>query len=312
MQAFMPGTQPRGTHAFDPGSLPCISTNPVLNEVNEEDDGEEDRLGPPVDTSGAKIPESFISAMVSSLLPTQTASSSSFTGSNLPVNATSPPSSSSISPTTHLDLAANPSPVSAPSRSTGITTNSVPNSGRQLGKRKHDSTGDKRSYSASAKRVSKNKTDGLNPVIISNALNSTLNRLADVMEKSLDATTTSVESQTTQPPLTTPQPPQTLGPSSTPLSASASSSRSEIVDQVFRIITADNDFLSEDQLLAASMLFTSDSEDVVRIGQSFIALGKNPVVQRRFLLRQLEDTGFLQGKGKGKASDTQNDDDILM
>ena len=42
MQAFMPGTQPQGTHSFDPGNSLCASATQVLNKVNAEDDGEED------------------------------------------------------------------------------------------------------------------------------------------------------------------------------------------------------------------------------------------------------------------------------
>jgi hypothetical protein len=38
----------------------------------------------------------------------------------------------------------------------------------------------------------KSKTSDVNPVIMSNALSSTLNRLADVMEKSLDASATAL------------------------------------------------------------------------------------------------------------------------
>jgi len=42
----------------------------------------------------------------------------------------------------------------------------------------------------SSKQVSKSKSDNLNPVVLSSALNLTLNHLADVMEKSLDTTAT--------------------------------------------------------------------------------------------------------------------------
>lgn len=40
----MPGTQPRGTHAFDLGSLSCTSVTQVLVVVNTENDGEEIEL----------------------------------------------------------------------------------------------------------------------------------------------------------------------------------------------------------------------------------------------------------------------------
>jgi hypothetical protein len=45
MQGFMPGTQPRGTHAFDPSSLSSHSATQIINAVNAEEDEEEDRLG---------------------------------------------------------------------------------------------------------------------------------------------------------------------------------------------------------------------------------------------------------------------------
>lgn len=140
------------------------------------------------------------------------------------------------------------------------------------------------------------------------------------MEKSLDATatTTSVEPQIAQPPLSS-QPPslmpsQTAGPSSAPSStpASAFESHSEIIDQALNILTAEANrgVLSEDELLAASLLFTRTSEDIVRIARTFITLSSNEAVRHRFILRQLQDAGFLQGKGKGK--DTGHEDDILM
>lgn len=127
------------------------------------------------------------------------------------------------------------------------------------------------------------------------------------MEKSLDATattTTSVDSQTAQPPLTFSQPSsmasQTSGPSFTPFLASAFASLSpgEILDQALQIITfnADSSLLSEDELLAASMLFINISADVVRIKQTFIALSNTLAVQHHFILRQLKDNGYLQGK----------------
>jgi hypothetical protein len=46
MQAFMPGTQPRGTYAFDPGSSTHDSSI-QLHNIEAEEDAEEDQLGPP-------------------------------------------------------------------------------------------------------------------------------------------------------------------------------------------------------------------------------------------------------------------------
>ena len=105
----------------------------------------------------------------------------------------------------------------------------------------------------------------LNPVIISSQLNSTLTRLADVMEKSLDVTATSIKAQPapSPSPQTLSMPSQCLGPPST--LSSTSSSDSEILDKAIGIVTADKDSLSEDDLLAASLLFSNTSNDVVRV-----------------------------------------------
>lgn len=137
------------------------------------------------------------------------------------------------------------------------------------------------------------------------------------MEKSLDATastTTSVELQTAQP-LSIPSQPSSM-PSQTPglppstLSlALPSASSGEILDQALRIIT-DRNFLSEDELLAASLLFTSTSDDVVHIAQTLFALNNNPGVEHHFIIRQLEETGLLPGKEKGKAR--EDSDDVPM
>jgi hypothetical protein len=67
-----------------------------------------------------------------------------------------------------------------------------------------------------------------------------------------------------------------------------------ILDQALRVITADEGFLTEDELLAASVFFTR--QDAARAAQTFIALGNNRTVQRRFLLRQLTEAGLLPGK----------------
>ena len=70
MQEFMPGTQPQGTHSFDPGNSPCASATQcqVLNKVNAEDDGEKNQLGPPLNIPVANVPAAFAS-VISSLFP---------------------------------------------------------------------------------------------------------------------------------------------------------------------------------------------------------------------------------------------------
>jgi hypothetical protein len=102
------------------------------------------------------------------------------------------------------------------------------------------------------------------------------------MEKSLDATATTTStstsvtpspfvaspfesqtSQTTQPLL----PSQSLMPG--PSSVLASASPEDILDRAIRFISADDAFLTEDELLAASLFFTSTSEDAIRAARTF-------------------------------------------
>ena len=160
----------------------------------------------------------------------------------------------------------------------------------------------------SSKRALRSKTDNLNPVIISNALNSTLNRIADVMEKSLDVTAAAIPNPVTAPAPTSSVAPSSITPStglmpSQPPNPTSNLSISEILDEAIRITTADNTSLTEDELLAASMFFTSASDDAVRAARTFIALGNNSVVQHRFLLRQLTTAALLPGRGKDKDND---------
>jgi len=170
----------------------------------------------------------------------------------------------------------------------------------------------------SSKKASRSKTDNLNPVIISNALNSTLNRLADMMEKSLDVTVATASNTTTTATASAPTSASSVTPSyivtpstdSTQLSSMPSNqslnlsnlSLSEILDRAIRITTAD-DGLMEDELLAASIFFISASEDAVHAAQTFIALSTNRVVQHRFLLLQLTSVALLPGRGKNKDDD---------
>jgi hypothetical protein len=173
---------------------------------------------------------------------------------------------------------------------------------------KNNATGDV--PPSSSKRTSRNKTETLNPVIITNQLNSTLTHLADVMEKSLNVTSTFIDTPTPHP---APLPSshallissQLPGPLST--QSSPSSSDSEVLNKALGIVMANKDFLSEDNLLATSLLFSNTSNEVVRIAQTFIALSNTPTVQHRFLVHQLKEAGLHPRKGKEKA--TANDDD---
>ena len=68
-----------------------------------------------------------------------------------------------------------------------------------------------------------------------------------------------------------------------------------------------DDSITEDELLAASLFFTSRSEEAVRVVQTFLSLNSNWVIQRRFLLSLLDKAGLLSGKGKQKEDDNSMD-----
>ena len=92
--------------------------------------------------------------------------------------------------------------------------------------------------------------------------------------------------------------------------SSTSSSDSKVLNKALGIVTADKDFLSEDDLLATSLLFSSTSNEVVRITRTFVALSNTLAVQYHFLLHQLKEAGLHTGKGKGRA--IVGDDDFPM
>jgi hypothetical protein len=165
----------------------------------------------------------------------------------------------------------------------------------------------------SSKRAAKGKTSGLDPVIISHNLNSTLNRMVDVMEKSLEtgsaAQSSAAQSSAAQSSATPSQIAQLLpipSPSLGPV-APASLSPDEILQQAITLTAADG-FLTEDELVAASIFFTTSSEDVVRAARTFVTLANNRAAQRRFLLTQLNTAALLPGRGKNK----DNNDDPMM
>ena len=311
----MPGTQPRGTHASDPASSSSQSATQVLDVINLEEDGVEGQVGPPLDSPMANVlgPEALASPPISpdvGIIPESFRGTFSVNpGASSSFGSTKPPPPSSTIP-----LTVYPHPTQRHDVSMGsahsITTSSDGRSS-QLRKRKQDAS----SMQPPSKRKLKSKTIDLNPVIISNALNSTLNRMVDVMERTLDAnpiaTTTSAAPTSVAPPSIITFPIKFQLPiSSTPSNpSSASASITEILDQAIRIVSADDSGLLEDQLLAASLFFTSASEDAVCAAQTFIALGNNQVVQQRFLLRQLDTAALLSRRGKAKAME---DSDHLM
>lgn len=311
----MPGTQPRGTHAFDPAGSSSQSATQMLNTVNAEEDGAEDQVGP-LDSSMANIPAApasvvsplispnLVSSIISSLSPSDPGTSSS--------SSARPPPSSSPLP------AVLPHLTQRRDISMGSVTTSSEASSSQLRKRKHDARSTSGMQPPSSKRSSRSKTDDINPVVMANALNSTINRMVDMMARTFDAPTV-----TAAPPSTTFVTPPSIVTSpmefiTTPLSSapsqplSASASSTEILDQAVRIISANDGSLTEDELFAASLFFTSASEDAVRTARTFITLGdNNQSVKYRFLLRQLDTAGLLPGRGKAKAVEDDSDDIML-
>jgi len=153
---------------------------------------------------------------------------------------------------------------------------------------------------------------------MANTLNSTINRMVDMMARTFDALTVTTAAPPSTafvaPPLIDTSPIEFL---TTPLSSapsqppSAPASSTEILDQAVRIISANDGSLTEDELLAASLFFTDALEEAVRTARTFITLGnKNQSVKYRFLLCQLDIAGLLPGRGKAKAA--EDGDDISM
>jgi hypothetical protein len=331
MKGFMPGIQARGTHAFDPASSTSRSATDIINAVNAEEDGEEDQVDP-LDSimdntlaSQATTLSSLVdpdlgagssSGQTSSILlpfsPDHLAgrtSSGSTSGTGPPPSSSLPPPSSSHPPRATPDA----SMGSAHSIATGSDTGQKrKRDTKSMGSRPPSVGGSKRSS-----RSSRSKTKDLNPIIISSALNSTLNRMADVMERSLNATAATVPDpvplttapatipSVALPATTTPsvdsQPSDTSQPSGSPM---------KTLERVIDIISRDDSLLSDDELLAASLFFTKASEDAIRAAHTFLALGNNRPVQHLFLIRQLEIAALLPGKGKGKA--TEDDDHSMV
>ena len=314
MQAFMPGTQLWGTHAFNPGSSSSQSATQILNVVDEEEDKAKDYVGslldlPMANTSAANgstatfnptlIPSSTLllgktPSVLLFFFPQDLSASSSLSSSKPLLSSSLPPIVYSH-PIPWHDLSLD----SAHS----ITTSS--DTGSQ--KHKHDARSISGMQPPSSKQASRSKTSDLNPVVISHSLNSTLICMVDVMQRSLDVTaptgsaptpsivTFPIKSQTA--PFSSISS-QSLGPLSNPLSVSASTT--EILDQLIRIILANDSLLSEDELLVASLFFTSASEDAICAAQSFIALSNQSVVQYHFLHCQLDNGSFFSRKRQGQ------------
>ena len=249
------------------------------------------------------LPASVVSPLDALITPDLSSSFLPPSDPSTPSGSTRPPPSSSLLPT----VLPHPRPAQRQDISMGSVTTGSNVSSSQAQKRKHNASG---MQPPSSKQASKSKTNDLNPVIISNALNSTLNCMANVMERTLDASapTTSIAPPSI---VTSPidfQPTQLSSAPSQPLLAPAS--YPEILNQVIRIISAGDCGLTEDELFAASLFFTNASEDAVGAACTFIALGDNQSVKYHFLLCQLDIAGLLPGKGKAKA--TEDGDNLSM
>ena len=78
-------------------------------------------------------------------------------------------------------------------------------------------------------------------------------------------------------------------------------SSDEVLDQAIRVTIVSED-LTENELLVASMFFTSAPEDAIHVAQTFMAFGNNQVVQCHFLCHQLNMAGLLLGKDSNNHS----------
>ena len=289
MQAFMPSTQPWGTHTFDPASSSAQLATQILNAVNTEEAGAEDQVDPLPDSNSPLIPPDLAFStysILSSFLPPDSSISSSS-------SHTKPPSSSSLHPTVYPQH----------TKQQDISMGSTYSITSQLQKCKYDARLASSMQPHSFKQSLTSKTNYLNPVIITTALDSTLNHMVDVMGRTLNATAAPSAPITS---LASPPIVNSSIESFQTLSASTLSP-AEIFNQAVRIISSVNSQLTEDQLLSASLFFTSALDDAVYATCTFITLGNNQTVQYHFLLSQLST---LSAKGKSRAMD--NEDDFMV
>ena len=160
----------------------------MLDKVNAEEDGAEDRDGPLLNLSHANIAGAFFSSNLDILrfgaLPSEPLLSH-FSSSG----GTRPPSLSSLPPTAHPG---HPYSTQSCDLSMGLGlafshTDSDPGN-TQHRKRKHDGQSVGGTCPPSTKCSFKSKVSDVNPVIMSTTLNLTINRMVDVMEKMLSST----------------------------------------------------------------------------------------------------------------------------
>ncbi len=297
MASFMPGTQPRGGYAFDPAST-STAASIMLGEVNAEPDGEEDQLGPPVGASTSTSAAALTSAMTTLFtmprVPGTAYSSTSTVDNSLTV----------VGHEDHLDAVSvvnealpHPNPTTPaderqPSSSHVTSPASGVSGSARPGKHKHDASSTPDMRPPSSKRSSKTGASGskqepqLSPVVMVNALNGTLNRMVDVMQKSIDVSETLVATNPSA--LLSPthlSQVQAAPPAS--LSTPVTDDDEAMLTEAFHIASVNKEFLNDDEMVQACCLFTEHSSGNIRIARRYLDLKHNPTLQHLYLRKIL-------------------------
>ena len=136
MQAFMPGTQPWGTYAFDPASSSSQSATQMLNTVNAEQDGAEDQVDPLLDSLMDNLPASVVSPLDTLITPNLRSSFLPPSDPSTPSGSTRPPPSSSLL----LTVLPHPRPAQRQDISMGSVTTGSNVSSSQAQKHKHNAS----------------------------------------------------------------------------------------------------------------------------------------------------------------------------
>lgn len=269
----MPGTQPRGTHAFNPANTPITSSSTSLLGLDSEENEEEDEAGLPAHASPSTA-TSALSSAVSSLFSTQTP----FSQPGVP----SPPLTDSGM---QVDSACATPPVSPPVLPISPPTTRQPRSdgAGSSKKRKHHTSRDadsapalttsKKTSRSAGGPTSSSKQPAMSGAVVVHALNNTLVHMIDVIQK-LDQA----------PPLVvSPPEPQVPVPavdySSRPLSML---SDIEVVTEAFRIIQKDSALL-EEEVLDGCLLFSEPTSSSIAIAPGYVLLADNPRFQCPYL-----------------------------
>ena len=214
----------------------------MLDKVNAEEDGAEDRDGPLLDLSHANIAGAFFSSNLNILglgaLPSEPLSSHySSSGSTRPLSL------SSLPPTAHPGhpYSTQPCDLSMGSGLAFSHTNSDPGN-TQHRKRNHDGQLAGGTCPPSTKHLFKSKVSDVNPFIMSTTLNSTISHMVVVMEKMLSSTAITTApaalptTNATDISSTVTSPPQSAQPLPNPPLASPQ----EVLNQAMKITTSIN------------------------------------------------------------------------